>query len=202
MWICQFVYNYFIKLFKIYIVPSIKIGNYYTQTSNQKCVIQYHNVHIIFVTSGNEIYKELWNKILFGIINIYYMFFCVAWKSLRKTVRTKELIVNHINGITLWRCTVRLCFQLFVGGLMSWLRLLALSDVQQILCCIFVLFFYVLCTIWCQFLWFVHFWLPLRYSLKFICLLFNARYNLCDEVYHFFYINRWFLWLFPQINRI
>ena len=28
-----------------------------------------------------------------------------------------------------------------------------------------------MCTLWCQFLWNVRFWLPLRYSLTFICLL-------------------------------
>ena len=31
------------------------------------------------------------------------------------------------------------------------------SDVQHILCCVFVLFFFVLCTLCCQFLWIVHF---------------------------------------------
>jgi hypothetical protein len=41
---------------------------------------------------------------------------------------------------------------------MSYLRylcLLAHSDVQHILCCVFVLFFFVLCTLCCQFLWIV-----------------------------------------------
>ena len=37
-----------------------------------------------------------------------------------------------------------------------------------VLCCAFVLFFFVLCTISCQFLWIVLFWLFLRYSLTFI----------------------------------
>ena len=32
----------------------------------------------------------------------------------------------------------------------------------------FVSFFFVLCTLCCQFLWIVHIWLPLRYSLAFI----------------------------------
>ena len=32
----------------------------------------------------------------------------------------------------------------------------------------FVLFYFVLCTPYCQFLWIVHFWLPLRYSLTFM----------------------------------
>jgi hypothetical protein len=38
-----------------------------------------------------------------------------------------------------------------------------------LMCCVFVFcFFFVLCTLCCQFLWIVHFWLPLRYSLMFI----------------------------------
>ena len=33
-------------------------------------------------------------------------------------------------------------------------------------CCLtHIVFFFVLCTLCCQFLWVVHFWLPLRYSL-------------------------------------
>ena len=44
---------------------------------------------------------------------------------------------------------------------------LAHSGVQHILCCVFVLFFFVLCTQCCQFLWIVHSWLPLWYSLTF-----------------------------------
>jgi len=58
--------------------------------------------------------------------------------------------------------------QLFVGELMSYLRYLCLltySGVQHILTCGFVLFFFVLCTLCCQFLWIVHFWWHLRCSL-------------------------------------
>jgi hypothetical protein len=43
--------------------------------------------------------------------------------------------------------TVRLCLQSFVGGLMSYLHYLCLfahSGVQHILCCVFVLFVFVL----------------------------------------------------------
>ena len=42
------------------------------------------------------------------------------------------------------------------------------SGVQHILCCNVGLFFFVLCTLCCQCLWIVHFWLPLQYSLTFI----------------------------------
>ena len=62
--------------------------------------------------------------------------------------------------------------QLSVGGFMSCLRCLCFfmhSGVQHILCCVFVLFFFVLCTLCFKFLWIVNFWLPLRYSLTFIC---------------------------------
>jgi hypothetical protein len=54
------------------------------------------------------------------------------------------------------RCSIRLYLQLFVGELMSYLRyscLIAYSDVQHTICCDFALFFFVLCTLCCQFLW-------------------------------------------------
>ena len=61
---------------------------------------------------------------------------------------------------------------LFIGELMSNLRYLCLfahSGVQHILyCSFFLLFFFVLCTLWSMFLWIVHFWLSLQYSLAFI----------------------------------
>jgi len=43
---------------------------------------------------------------------------------------------------------------------MSYLRYLYLfahCDFQRILCCVSVLFFFVLCTLFCQILWIVHF---------------------------------------------
>jgi len=50
--------------------------------------------------------------------------------------------------------------QLFVEVFMSYLRyvyLFAHSEVQHILCCVFVWFFFALCTLCCHFLWIVHF---------------------------------------------
>ena len=69
------------------------------------------------------------------------------------------------------RCSVRLYLQLFVEGSMSYLRYMCLFTyigVQHIMWCVFVLFVFVSCTLCCQFLWIVHLWLPLRYSLTFI----------------------------------
>jgi hypothetical protein len=42
------------------------------------------------------------------------------------------------------------------------------SGVQNILCCVFVLFFFVLCILRCQFIWIFHCLFSLRYSLTFI----------------------------------
>ena len=51
---------------------------------------------------------------------------------------------------------------------LRYLCLLVYNGVQHILCVCFVLFFFVLCILLCQFLWIVPFWLPLRFSLTFI----------------------------------
>jgi hypothetical protein len=62
-----------------------------------------------------------------------------------------------------------LVLQLFVGGLISYLLyLFAHSSFLHMLCCVFALFFFVLCTLCCQCLWIVHFLLHLWYSLTFI----------------------------------
>jgi len=53
-----------------------------------------------------------------------------------------------------------------VGWLRGW-RVDTYRVIEHIVLC-FVLFFLVLCTLCCQFLWIVHFWLPLWYSLTFI----------------------------------
>ena len=74
--------------------------------------------------------------------------------------------------------------QLFVGGLMSYLRYLCLfahSGVQRILCCVFALYFFIL-SILCW-LWIVHFLLPFLYCLTFI--------NVCS-----FLIFRDLIWAF------
>jgi hypothetical protein len=81
----------------------------------------------------------------------------------------------HVLNSVLWnllrflhkkQCSVRLYLQLFVRGCMSYLRYFCLfthSGVKHILCCVYVLFFLVLCTIYYHFLWIVHVWLYIRY---------------------------------------
>jgi hypothetical protein len=46
---------------------------------------------------------------------------------------------------------------------LSYLCLLVYIGVQHILCCVFALFFLVLCTLCCQFFWIVHFLLAQQY---------------------------------------
>ena len=56
---------------------------------------------------------------------------------------------------------------------LGYLCLLAYNGVQHIFCCVFALFFFVLCSLSCQFLWIVHLWLSLRYFLTFIQIYWN-----------------------------
>jgi hypothetical protein len=90
----------------------------------------------------------------------YLFFYLLAYTFL---LRVNSSIYKH--EFSCWEIfLVRLYLQLFVGGLVScihYLCLLAYSGVQYRLCCVFVLSFFVLCTLCCQFLWIVHFWLPL-----------------------------------------
>ena len=82
--------------------------------------------------------------------------------------------------------------------LFTYLCLFAYSGVQSILCCVFVLFFFVLCTLCCQFLWIVNFYLPLRYSLTFIlCVVFCRLFVLLSFFFWplccLSYFNAWVL---------
>ena len=61
--------------------------------------------------------------------------------------------------------------------------------VQHILCCVFVLFFLVLCTLYCQFLCIVHFLMHLRYYLTFILYFTADDGKLKDRVGDFKRIN-------------
>ena len=66
-------------------------------------------------------------------------------------------------------CSVCLYLQLFV----RYLYLFVYIGVQHMLCCVFILFFFILCTLCCQFFLDCPFWLPLWCSLTFIYLVFS-----------------------------
>ena len=79
--------------------------------------------------------------------------------------------------------------------------------VQHILCCVFVLFVFVLCTLCCQFLWIVHFSLPLRCSLAFIWVdIFFGRSHFGKQAiyygpsdFRFFLYFRQYFFLLPMV---
>jgi hypothetical protein len=110
------------------------------------------------------------SKILFGGVRVahLFIFLCVVllcvftfWVSLcdvRYDFHIKRCLVSSLPPVV---CRRRLFYLLY-------LCLFAHSGVQHILCCVFVLFFFTLCALSCQCLWIVHYWLPLRCSLKFI----------------------------------
>jgi hypothetical protein len=58
----------------------------------------------------------------------------------------------------------------------------------------------VLCTLCCQFLWVVYFWLPLWYSLTFICLVSCVLGTLCCQIIWIVYL--WFGFLWRLLNYL
>ena len=64
----------------------------------------------------------------------------------------------------------------------------AYSGVQRILCYVFCFVYLVLCTISCQFLLIVHFWLPLRYSLMLLVTFQFQIWSFCHRHINTLYI--------------
>jgi len=128
-------------------------------------------VYIFSVSLREHLSSLLFGFFLWGPCCSYFDFFVFSYcVSLRSGFR----VVLHVAISGLKRCSIRLYLRLFVGGLLSNLRYLCLftySGIQHILCSVFVLFFFILCALCCQFLWIVHLWLPLRCSLTLILFL-------------------------------
>ena len=103
-----------------------------------------------------------------------YVLWCPLFMSLRSEFR---FVMSVVYVFTFWVpcCDVRCDFhiQTMFGSSLPPIVcrrvhvLFAYSAIQHILCCVVALFFVVLCTLCCQFLSILHFWLPLRYSLPF-----------------------------------
>ena len=122
-------------------------------------------------------------------------------KRIRPTLLFSSLfviwqVVFFVFSLTLgisWHFMIRIIFSQqiydwFVGGRMSYLRYLSLlthSGVQHISCCCLSLSC-VLCAQCCQFLWIVHSWLPLRFSLTFICI--TLKHGRESRQVHVFYL--------------
>jgi hypothetical protein len=94
------------------------------------------------IQCSNEIFVHHIN-LRIEISQNQYIFFCVGLLCVFRVVVSVT--------ISAWtRCSVRLYLQLFIGGRMPYVRnfcMLAHSGVQHILCCAFVLFFFVLCSV-------------------------------------------------------
>jgi hypothetical protein len=68
-------------------------------------------------------------------------------------------------------CCILFCLSLPPESYLRYLCLFTYSNVQHML--YFVLFVFVLCALCCQFLWIVHFWLSLWYSVACIYIIFG-----------------------------
>jgi len=140
--------------------------------------------------------KFIWNLILF---NMAYSWWGRSWTTLcigkRKEIikmntmvdHELDILPEHLNVFAFWVpcCDVRYDFRIktmfssplspvVCRGLMSYLRylcLLAHSGILHILCCVFVNCICFRLVLYCQFLWIVHFVMPRRYSITFICIL-------------------------------
>ena len=104
------------------------------------------------------------------LCEICFILKATKWNKERKKERKKESKCEFVNNYDFRKkqCSVRLYIQLFVGGLMSYLRYLCLFlhiAVQHILCFCIVFLRRILYR---QVLWIVHIGLPLRYSLTFM----------------------------------
>jgi hypothetical protein len=100
-------------------------------------------------------YPSVGTRCLYGVhvtqsLALFVLFYCVS--------RIKTLFGSSLHPDVCRRAHV--LFTIFVFG------------VQRILCCVLGLLVFVLSTLCCQFLWVVHFWLSLRYSLMVIYVVF------------------------------
>ena len=101
------------------------------------------------------------------------------------SLRSEFRIVMSVKNCA--KTNVRFIFASSCLFFLRYLSLFAQSGVQHILCCVFVLFLFILCDLCCQFLWIVHFFLlPLRYSLTVIYSIVESRVSiyliLLDEI--------------------
>ena len=102
------------------------------------------------------------------------------------SLRSELRVVMSVTISTWKRCSVRLYLQLFVGGLMSYLRYLgkhANSGAKYILCCgFFTMFSFVLCTLCCQFPWLTIFDFPFDIRLRLFTSPITFYWNVCIKI--------------------
>ena len=114
------------------------------------------------------------DKLVNGYINIQSCTRIVIHTAHALHVCWQSIIIS---SVTLWRRFVQnglfigfRPFKLFCYLLIYVICVCLRIAVSNTYCVLFLFnFFLVLCALCCQFLWFDHFWLPLRCSLTFIC---------------------------------
>jgi hypothetical protein len=102
-----------------------------------------------------------------------YCFLCVCLRMVMSIILSYQMFIRSEFRVVMSATMFRSSLSPVVWGLVSYLHYLCLfaySGVQHILRCGFFSLSSscVLCTQCCQFLWIVHFWLPLRFSLTVI----------------------------------
>ena len=113
------------------------------------------------------LHKDLNSPLFVGRVRVAHLFYVVLLCVFTFLVPCYDVHYNF----RIKQLSVRLYLQLFVGGCMSYLCylcLLAYTGVQHMLCCVFVLFFIVLCTLCCHFLWLSIFDCPFVYLVPYI----------------------------------
>ena len=143
-----------------------------SKTQNLKSCIRAHGFNIITAltrysnTNIDTTNSDQNKKVVYCIgvlasktLKLFLLPICRLWTYLMNVILKACSIYFKVNKLF----SVRRYLQLFVGALLSYLRYLCLfghSGGQHILCCVFVLYFVVLCTLCCQFLWIVLFDCP------------------------------------------
>jgi hypothetical protein len=124
----------------------------------------------------SDMSKSTNTVVYFDWKTIIYIYVCGKCRTqfmlpMEKSVTCANKIIPSINRSFVFKANAGR----HVG--ISYLCLFACSGVQHILCCVFVLIVFVSCVSLChQFLWIVHFLLPLWYSLAFIFFLWHHYY--------------------------
>ena len=121
-------------------------------------------------------------------------FFSATWNYITNMVYFHPVLSYYVSlhseffvAISAWkRCAVRLYLPLIIGWLMSFFTLFvfvfALWCPTRIVLC----FFFCLsssCVLCWYFLWIVHLWLPLLYSLMFINKYFSILFDYCPSIF-------------------
>ena len=117
---------------------------------------------VIPILQNEQYFYTAFNPTLHPFNHISYHFNFIVHKMLYK-------IVTYTSILKIWGNIV-------LGLTEGFTKLSAFHAVIFVWC--FTLFFFVLRTLWCQFLWIVHFWLPLWYFLTLIL----------DKYYQIWYI--------------